>query len=326
MTQLAFGPMSREIVEAIYSYSQEFSHPLMLICSRNQVDYEHGYVFKTSAYREFLDTMKAKYPDSNIGICRDHCGPGFGTPDDSMESVKKTIAADLENGFNLIHIDLCNLKVERKDKVVLTKQLMDFATGINPDVLFEVGTEENVGVPASNLKEIGADLDELQGKYKPRFYVVQTGSLVKENYNAGSFSRDAVAKAQELLSKYGVALKEHNADYLTKEQIAERKWVVHAMNIAPQLGVIQTCCVLNLCQIYGVDSRLFKEVVYKGGKWKKWLLHNTEANKDLCVNLAGHYHFNSDEYKKITEQLWRSQETVIESIKRVIGHYHRSLA
>ena len=318
--------MSREIVEAIYSYSQQFSHPLMLISSRNQVDYEHGYVFKTSDYRAFLDGMKAKYPENNVAICRDHCGPGFGTPDDSMESVKKTIAADLENGFHLVHIDLCNLKAERKEKVALTKQLMDFAKGVNPDVLFEVGTEENVGVPASNLLEIEEDLKELTGDYKPMFYVVQTGSLVKENYNAGTFSRDAVAKAHDLVRGYGVLLKEHNADYLTKGQIADRIGVVNAMNIAPQLGVVQTCSVLNLCQIYGVDSTQFREVAYRGRKWKKWLLHNTEANKDLCVNLAGHYHFNSEEYRRIVEQIPRVTETVIESIKRVIGHYHRSLA
>ena len=293
--------MSREIIEAVFACSAKHILPLMLICSRNQVDKDSGYVFTTAAYSRFVSEMRQRYPLASVTLCRDHCGPGFGPADNSLESVWQTMLCDMENGFELIHIDLCHLAVSRGEKITITNELMDRALAMDSRIQFEVGTEENVGVPASNLAEIADDLAGLHTK--PKFYVVQTGSLVKEDRNYGTFGREAVLKAKELLAGHGVMLKEHNADYLDQEAIRQRIGVVDAMNIAPQLGVIQTNLVLNACRVYGLDSRPFKQLVYRGGKWRKWLLNATAENRDLCVSLAGHYHFDSDEYRRLTDAL-----------------------
>ena len=68
----------------------------------------------------------------------------------------------------------------------------------------------------------------------------------------------------------------------------------------------------------------FLELVYKGGKWKKWLQMNTADNKMLCSIIAGHYHFASPEYRKIIEALAEREdikESIITALTEVIHHY-----
>ena len=99
------------------------------------------------------------------------------------------------------------------------------------------------------------------------------------------------------------------------------------MNIAPQLGVIQTSLILNKCLIYGVRFDDYADVVYNGKKWEKWMHKSDKNNKQLCTQIAGHYHFASDEYKKIIDKLNKHEdisESIIETIMEVIDHYESS--
>ena len=170
---------------------------------------------------------------------------------------------------------------------------------LKSDIFLEIGTDENIGTnySLSNIGEIEKEIDFFKSFCEPDFFVIQTGSLVRDNRQSGSFNKEFVEEASILLKQKGLKLKEHNADYLSKEEILLRKGIVDALNIAPQLGVVQTQFVLNKCSIYGVDTTDFMEESYCGGKWKKWLDKNGYANKLLCSIIAGHYHFTSDSYK-----------------------------
>ena len=56
----------------------------------------------------------------------------------------------------------------------------------------------------------------------------------------------------------------------------------------------------------------------------KWMYKNNAQNKYLCLQIAGHYHFSSDEYKIIINQLNNHEdinENIIETLTNVIGHY-----
>ena len=144
----------------------------------------------------------------------------------------------------------------------------------------------------------------------------------------GSFNSNFIKECSDIIHNNNIKLKEHNADYLSSKDIQERKNIVDAINIAPQLGVIQTGLVLNKCLMFGVRFDDFANVVYKGNKWKKWLYKNDKNNKYLCTQIAGHYHFASDEYKKIIEQLNKHEdisENIIETIMEVIDHYESSI-
>jgi len=134
-----------------------------------------------------------------------------------------------------------------------------------------------------------------------QFVVAQTGSLVMEDRQVGSFDVPMVKKLAKFAESAGVKLKEHNADYLTAEQIALRKQAgVHACNIAPQLGVIQTKTVLALAEKFNVDSGFFKNRVLNSGKWLKW---NIDGNDSVKIAAAGHYCFSAQEYRTLEDKL-----------------------
>lgn len=175
-----------------------------------------------------------------------------------------------------------------------------------------------------NLNEIEKEINFFLQVCKPEFYVVQTGSLIKEINQVGNFNKDFVEKIYQILKTKGIKLKEHNADYLSKEEIKEREGIVDAMNIAPQLGVVQTIITLNKCLIYGIDFNVFLNEVYEKGKWKKWMYNHLSEDKLLCCIIAGHYHFSSENYKKIIEKLNEREninETIINGIIDIINHY-----
>lgn len=324
---LAVGPMSSEVIEAVFRFSHYHRKPLMLIVSKNQIDHSGGYVnnWTTAQYRAFVNDQKKKYPNSAVLMCRDHCGPGFNGIHE-MSDVYKTMESDLANGFDLMHIDFCHYQGSYEEQLAESKKAIQFCLEKNPRVLLEIGTDENVGANYNlpNLAEIEREIDYFKSFCDPSFFVVQTGSLIKEINQVGHFNKSFVEKISPLVKSKGIKLKEHNADYLSREEIGLRKGLVDAQNVAPQLGVVQTQIVLAQCLMYGVRFDDFISEVCAGGKWKKWLHTNTAENKMLCAMIAGHYHFRGDHYKKIISQLEAQEdinESIINSIMTVIHHY-----
>lgn len=328
--KLAIGPMSSEIIEAVFRYSNYMRIPIMLIASKNQIDHSGGYVNKwdTKQYIDFVNKMKQKYTQSAVLVCRDHCGPGFNGNYD-LSDTYKTIEEDIKNGFDLIHIDFCHFRGSKEERFAESKKAIERCLQLNPYIKLEVGTDENTGTNFGpmNLGEIEEELNFFLAFCRPEFYVVQTGSLVMEINQTGKFNRDFVKSIYQKLRERGVKLKEHNADYLSRKEISERAGIVDAMNIAPQLGVVQTQTVLNKCLIYGVPFEKFIEEVYQGGKWKKWLNKEGPENKFLCATIAGHYHFSSDNYKKLIDHLQEHEEineTIMDNVMSVIEHYQKA--
>ncbi len=326
-SNLGIGPMSSEIIEAVFKYSNYRRKELMLIASKNQIDHSKGYVnnWTTKEYVNFVKEMEKKYPNSNVKLCRDHCGPGF-NGNNNLEDVYKTIESDIKNGFDLIHIDFCNLKGSKEERLQESKKAIEYCLKLNHNILLEIGTDENLGTNYStmNLHEFEEEINFFKKFCNPEFYVVQTGSLVKEINQVGTFNRDFIERAAGILRDKGLKLKEHNADYLSKEGISLRKGLVDAMNIAPQLGVVQTQIILSKCLIYGIKFDEYLKEVYEGKKWQKWLEVNSADNKFLCSSIAGHYHFSSEKYKNLFKQLELREdikETVINGIMEVIDHY-----
>jgi len=328
-SNLGVGPMSPEIVEATFRYSNYNRKELMLIASKNQIDYNKGYVnnWSTKEFMEFINQMKEKYPNSDIKVCRDHCGPGFNGIFD-LDDTYHTIKTDIENGFDLIHIDFSKFQGNRQEKMEETKKAIQYCLQLNPKIKLEVGTDENTGTNygVHNLAEIEEEINFIKSFSNPIFYVIQTGSLIKEINQVGSFNKEFIIKIKELIDKYDLKLKEHNADYLSKEELTEREGLIDAMNIAPQLGVVQTVLILMKFLSYGVKTDNFIEEVYNGEKWKKWMYKNYPENKFLCAVIAGHYHFASENYKNIISELEKREdikESIINTIMEIIDHYER---
>lgn len=328
-SNLGIGPLSSEIIEAIFRYSNYYRKNLMIIASKNQIDHSGGYVnnWTTDDYASNIEKLKQNYPNAVVYICRDHCGPGFNGIYD-LPDTYKTIEADIENGFDLIHIDFCHFQGTREERLEEAKKAIKHCLSLNPNISIEVGTDENIGTNYGflNIDEIEAEVDFFKNFCKPEFFTVQTGSLVKEINQVGSFNKQFVESVSKNLGTRGIKLKEHNADYLSKEEIIQRRGIVSALNVAPQFGVIQTQFVLNKCLIYGINFNDFIEEIYRGGKWKKWLCKNSPENKFLCSIIAGHYHFSSDAYKFLIDKLEKYediQESIINEMMKLIDHYEQ---
>ncbi len=302
--RLGFGPMSPEAIKAICNYTYDTKRPLMIIASRNQVDADSGYVMTTPELRTLLDTLPTDY----VWMCRDHCGPYFLDSEKDLslkkavEATKKTIAYDIEQGFDLIHIDTSRVD----DTYGIAEELFKFAVDLNPNLRFEFGTEENVGVAAGAIK-YREDVAFAKNMPNLEFVVAQTGSLCHEDHQAGAFEIDTVRELVRVANENGVKLKEHNADYLSPIEVQLRRAAgVHAMNIAPQLGVVQTKLLKELCLSRAGEDlwNAFSQVVLASGRWKKWTDSDLDEQK---VIVAGHYCFNSPEYQAILSAL--SQHT-----------------
>lgn len=310
---LGIGPMSKEIIDSVLDYKPPKDVQLMLISSENQINRDGGYTgFTTKSFNNYVG-------NTHVWKCRDHCGPNFYYK--TQEECFETIKSDIANGFDLIHIDACWL--DEEDKISYTKKAMSIGLE-NPDIKFEIGTEVNTvnnRIQPKKLEHYIASVNEIAN---PFFYVLETGSVVQGYSNSGKFApcKDSL----HILNKWGIKVKEHNADYINSEQISNRKGVIHGMNIAPQFGVLQTSIVLTECTIYGINSTDFKNQVYTNNNWKKWSVDDL-TSPDYAVLLGGHYHFDQDLYKRLIDKLSKVtdiEKTIKLGIKRLISHYINS--
>lgn len=295
--RLGFGPMSKDIVDIICNYANKNKYPLMIIASRNQVDYASGYVSTT---RELVEQIKP-YKSENILVCRDHCGPYFSDADrglalsTALTRCKATINTDILNGVDVIHIDVSRIP---ENQLEYGKELIEFAISRNPDIKLEFGSEDNTGVDInSSIARLDEQLEFLQ-QYKKnvKFFVTQTGSLTKED-QAGNFDIESNKQIAKKIHDAGFLFKEHNADYFTEDDIKKRIDAgIDSLNIAPQLGKIQTD---TLKEFAPADLwQAFSDYVYSKNYWQRWVPEGV-TDQNTAVSVSGHYCFNSDEYRAI---------------------------
>jgi hypothetical protein len=293
LPKLGLGPMSLDLIDIICDYSKLKDQPFMMVASRNQVDYQGGYVCTTA---ELINRVRSS--GANVLVCRDHCGPYFKNADQGLDQaaaiaqVMRTIDTDIDNGIDLIHVDPSKVLYQRERTAI---SLIEHILKQAPHMMLEYGSEENIGEACID-ETLSKDLDLLEPyRNNIRFVVAQTGSLVKDK-QVGTFDVDRVKKLTDMVHERGFLFKEHNADYLTNDQIRSRaKAGVDAMNIAPQLGAMQTrvlhthCCRNQLSKLWNQ----FSNEVINGDKWQRWL-SSTDADNAWKTIIAGHYHQNSN--------------------------------
>ena len=295
---LGVGPMSPEIVTLCLEYSHIYSFPLMIIASRNQADYDSGYVCTTSQLSTLIKDSQY-YDPERILLCRDHCGPYFSDLDSgldleaAMQRCIATIKSDCAAGFDLIHIDVSRIpKVELQKSSAI--RLYQVAKECNPKIKFEFGSEQNEIGNVSEI-EVRDSLDIAKALLPElKFFVSPTGSLTK-HIQVGEFDVDTVKKLVDLVHTEGLLFKEHNADYLSIDEVKLRRAAgIDALNIAPQLGRVQTEVLHDLGHFLGPVYTNFKELALGNGYWGRWVPCTvTDDNTKFFV--SGHYHFASNE-------------------------------
>lgn len=314
--RIGLGPMSKEIVDILVDITP---YPLMIIASRNQVDHNSGYVFQTSDLANSVGKQK------NLLLCRDHCGPYFADSDknlsisEAMTKCKNTIKADIQAGFDVIHIDVSRIQSKQLN---YGQELIEYALDLQPNIMLEFGSEDNTGIDIdSSIGRIEPQLEFLQ-KYQDNvvFFVTQTGSLTKQ-HQVGQFDVNRNKLVADLIHQAGFLFKEHNADYFTSEDLHHRMLAgIDSLNIAPQLGVIQTTLLYEF-----VPRDLwsnFSNLVYASNYWQRWS-QNPQTDKDSATKLGGHYCYGSREYNDIINNIDYAEfkNRLRDKIQELVKHY-----
>ncbi len=337
-TLLGVGPMSKNCVDASIELANHHNVPLMLIASRRQIDSEEfngGYVNNWST-KDFANYVREKDKKNKIILARDHGGPWQNNLEvkkglslnEAMSSAKLSFKRDIQAGFDMLHIDpSIDIHSSPSQKEVINRiiDLYEFcfkeAKKNNKDIFFEIGTEEQSGT-TNNPEDLSKTLDEIYSRClnkklpKPTFVVIQSGTRVMEMRNVGSFDQPLRVKGQlaveiqvpkmiDICNKYRIMMKAHNTDYLSNESLLwHRRLGIHAVNVAPEFGVIESKTLLDTLRKNSLHSlaERFVKISYSSKKWKKWMIKNTKASVEEKAIISGHYIFSNDAFLELKEE------------------------
>lgn len=386
-TLIGIGPMSSNLLKASFELARDEDFPLMFIASRNQVDKDElggGYVNGWNQ-QTFAADIKQVAADTDFTglyyLCRDHGGPwqrdeernAHLSVEKAMHLAKESYLADIEAGFDLLMIDPTKDpfqmgKVVDLDKIIeWTVELLEFCETERkkrnlPEIGYEVGTEEtNGGLTTTEryetfIKKLQAELSS-RDLPMPSFIVGQTGTLTRLTEQVGHWNYANAIDLAKMAKKYGVGLKEHNADYMDDETLLLHNPAhITASNVAPQYGTEETRAYLKLIK---VERRLKKEGLIKQAsnlydvlldkairteRWRKWMegddvnlkvedvLQDEHLSTEI-LDISGHYAFNDPAVKKEIKTLYSNLQAnnidgprfVIEHIKRPLLQYIKDL-
>jgi fructose/tagatose bisphosphate aldolase len=285
------GPMSLNVVDSILEYTQETNNQIGLIPSRRQVEWDGGYVNNWTT--EFF----SKY-SNKLFLVRDHSGPGQGyTDDDGFKSLEY----DCKH-LNMIHIDPWKKYPKYEEGLKWTIDMIQFCYNENPNIEFEVGTEE--AIRRFEPKELDMLLNDLHIKLEEKIFtqikylVIQSGTSLKGNLNIGEYDKDRLISMLQVVKNHNLLSKEHNGDYIPVNLIKEKMNLgLDAINIAPEFGLIETLSYIN----EGIDVDKFWEICYNSKRWEKWV--NSDFNpftqKIDLIKICGHYVLSEPEFLKI---------------------------
>ena len=317
------GPMSKNVVDTIIEFCNETENKIGLIPSRRQVEWNGGYVNNWTT-EEF-----SKH--SNILLLqRDHSGPGQGQiDDDGYESLKYDCQY-----LNLIHIDPWKKFPIFADGLEWTIDMINYCYNINPNIQFEVGTEE--AIRRFEPYELADLLHQLQSCLKPETYnqikylVIQSGTSLKGTNQTGHYDSQRLINMIEVAKKYNLLSKEHNGDYIPVSVIKEKFDLgLDAINIAPEFGLIETQTYLNIIQRndnWNKNLNIFWKICFDSKKWVKWVDKdfNPYSNQTDIIKICGHYILSYPEFLlKIKSQFPNIDQEIKTNIKNKLNELYK---
>jgi len=340
-TLLGVGPVSMNCVDAAIEVANQHDVPIILIASRRQIDSEDfggGYVnnWNTGQFARYVSDRDRR---GRVVLARDHGGPWQNSREielglnlrQAMDSAKRSYLSDLNAGFQILHIDPSIDMHDVPDIDETLERIFELyeycwaqAVRLDKDVIFEIGTEEQTGT-TNTQEELEYTLHATQqfciknNLPLPSFVVVQTGTRVMEMRNVGSFDSPIrivdelpaeiqLPKVIEICDRYGILMKEHNADYLSDETLQwHPRLGIHSANVAPEFGVTETRALLSVLEHNDMTdlADCFLQLALDSGKWGKWMLAESEATDRDRAIIAGHYVFSSPECIRLKEMAGR---------------------
>ncbi|NLB59476.1 MAG: class II D-tagatose-bisphosphate aldolase, non-catalytic subunit [Lentisphaerae bacterium] len=356
-TLLGVGPVSEVVVRATFQACVKYRCPPIFIASRNQVDLlelGHGYLMGGMDQRAFVSLLREIAGQTGyqgpLYICRDHGGPWQRNVEldekypvaQAMEIARRSFTADIEAGFNYLHIDptKCPHPYSQEQLVQWTAELIAYCETTRrelgcPEIDYEVGTEDIQGgltTPETYeafLRQLTACLTQDKSPL-PTCVVGQTGTLCKIDRNVGHFDASGTARLVKIAAKYGVGFKEHNGDYLSAASCRVHPELgVTGMNVAPEFGLVETDALLALADLESKLVRegwlpeaeasrlraLFIQQTFTSTPWKKWMtdeikqlspehIRDDAALRLLIARVCGHYTYDEQAIKTARARLY----------------------
>jgi len=342
VTLLGIGPVSELTVRATLELARERVFPPVFIASRNQVDstaFGGGYLMGGMDQRGFVSMIRNFSHEVGytgpVYVCRDHGGPwqrnrelDEGYPvERAMEIARRSFAADLDAGFNYLHVDptKCPHAHTLDDLCRWTVELIGHCEAYRREigqgpVDYEVGAEDIQGGETSP-EAFGRFLDLITGALEaadlplPTCIVGQTGTLTRVDRNVGLFRLDTARRLVEVAAGYGVGFKEHNGDYLSAATCRVHPEIgIAGMNVAPEFGLVETDALYFLDEL---EQKLVREGWLAEGEASGF----TGLLEKLSFEVAPWKKWMTDEVRKLPREKIAADPALRRLIGRVCGHY-----
>ena len=307
-TVLAVCPNSEAVVKAAVRAAKEAEAPLFFAATLNQVDLDGGYTGWTQAQfvrlaRQIVQQAGYQGP---VVVGLDHGGPWLkdvqtreGWPlERAMQGVRDSLAACLDAGYDLLHIDPTVDRTLPKDQpmpielvIERTLDLMESAESHRgqqglPPVSYEVGTEEVHGGLA-DLSVFQQFLDGLKtGLAKrglrdvcPCFMVGKVGT----DLHTTEFNPKVAMKLAEVAAPYGSVIKGHYTDSVSNPEAYPEAGMGGA-NVGPEFTEAEYEALERLArreQDLTADGSVadpsqimhaLRHAVVASARWEKWRL------------------------------------------------------
>lgn len=279
--------MSKNIVDSVLELND---NRFGLLPTRRQIDWDGGYVnnWDTKSFYEYVRSKNV-----SIILERDHSGPKQGK---IIDYGYDTYTHDVKY-FDIVHIDPWKYTQNHLDGIKHTVDALKYMYHLNPNLKFEILTEEAikhfdeielVSIMQYLLNELSKD--EFNSII---YFVIQSGvglDLVNRK-NTGLFDLEKLKKQSLLFKSFGKRIKEHNGDYLKKEEFIIRfENGLDSINIGPEIAQIETITYLEYMSNTQIDE--FYKVCLDSKKWERWVPNDFDfSDKKKLISVCGHYCF-----------------------------------
>jgi len=361
--KLNIGAVSLNTIKAVLELSSEITTVnYSLISSRRQIEAASlgsGYVnnFSTEDFAKFVRDCQGQ--TSTLKLGRDHGGPYQRSDEskltlhDSLVVSKKSFEVDIASGYSHIHIDpekaISHNNINNLEEFIsISKQLVGYCLEIKKryaikELDFEIGTDEGF---AKHLTLNDWDLFvsslvlffDTKNEPPPLILTMPLGTKVINNSNLANYYSDTeLEKLQEkvdaalnLSTKYGLQLKLHNSDFLSREMLDF--YLSHGIsnfNIAPELGVHESNLIVNILKAQDLEhlAQKFIELSYSTNNWKRWINDQEKFSKNDCGIAAGHYIYSTLGFKQLKQEIIETGKVgdldsmLVSEIKKLIKNY-----
>ena len=305
-TVLAICPNSEAVVKAAVRAAKEAEAPLFFAATLNQVDRDGGYTGWTP--EQFVRLTRGLIAEIGyqgpVVVGLDHGGPWLKDVQTrerwplarAMEGVKQSLAACLEAGYDLLHIDPTvdrtlppdqampiEIVVSRTVELMAATESHRRQRGL-PRASYEVGTEEVHGGLA-DLSVFRCFLEGLKsglvaeglGDTWPCFVVGKVGT----DLHTTEFDPQVARELAEVAASYGLAVKGHYTDSVSNPEAYPEAGMGGA-NVGPEFTEAEHGALEQLArreetliaqgkvaQPSGMMTAL-RDAVVASGRWEKW--------------------------------------------------------